>query len=149
LPNAADTLFTVPFQATVYRKFRFPDLTFAFDQYALTDRGKQYLSLVAEELRRENRDFVISIEGHTDSIGSQAYNEELSFQRAISAATHLVLRNGFDPARMFVKGLGESLPIADNATDEGRARNRRVELLVLVPVPADGSSRQVPGQQLK
>ena len=80
-------------------------MTFALDQFALTEKGKEYLSLVAEELRREGRDFVISIEGHTDSIGSEAYNQNLSFQRAVSAAAHLVLRNGFDPARMFVKGL--------------------------------------------
>lgn len=124
---------SVPFQATVYRKFSFPDLTFALDQYALTDKGREYLSLVAEELRREKREVVISLEGHTDSLGSDAYNERLSFQRAVSAATHLVLRNGFDPARIFVKGHGESRPIADNATEDGRMQNRRVELLVLVP----------------
>jgi hypothetical protein len=45
----------------------------------------------------------------------------------------MVLRDGFDPARIFVKGFGESRPIDDNADDEGRARNRRVELLILVP----------------
>lgn len=151
LPDAAsaETLPSVPFQATVYRKFRFPELTFALDQYALSDQGREYLSLVAEDLRREGRDFVISIEGHTDSIGSDAYNQNLSFQRAVSAATHLVLHNGLDPVRMFVKGYGESRPIADNATEEGRAKNRRVELLVLIPVPADDSSEHAPGQPVK
>ena len=147
--GAADRLPAVPFQATVYRKFRFPDLIFALDQFALTDQGREYLSLVAEELRREGRDFVVSIEGHTDSIGSEAYNENLSLQRAVSAATHLVLRNGFDPARLFVKGYGETKPIADNATDDGRARNRRVEMLVLIPVPLEGRPEQAPGQPAK
>ena len=139
----------VPFQATVYRKFRFPELTFALDQYTLTEKGREYLSLVADELRREGRDFVLSIEGHTDSIGSDAYNQQLSFQRAVSAASHLVLRNGFDPSRMFVKGYGESRPIADNATEVGRSKNRRVELLVLIPQPAEGSSEHAPGRVQK
>jgi len=148
-PNAPDTLPPGTFQATVYRKFRFPELTFALDQYALTSEGEKYLSLVAEELRQEGRDFVISIEGHTDNIGSEAYNQNLSFQRAVSAATHLVLRNGLDPMRMFVKGYGESKPIADNATEEGRTKNRRVELLVLIPMLTENGSSQMPGQSAK
>lgn len=132
-PGAGTPVPKEPFLATVHRKFRFPDLTFALDQYELTTEGKEYLSLVAEELRRDGRDFVLSIEGHTDSIGSDAYNDKLSFQRAVSAASYLVLRNGFDPQRIFVKGHGEVRPIADNATEEGRSKNRRVELLVLIP----------------
>lgn len=148
-PNLPDTLPAGSFQATVYRMFRFPELTFALDQYALTTQGQEYLSLVAEELRREDRDFVISIEGHTDSIGSDAYNENLSFQRAVSAATHLVLRNGLDPMRMFVKGHGESRPVADNATEDGRVKNRRVELLVLIPESVEGRSEQDPEQTRK
>lgn len=132
--DGGSAIFSSPFQATVYRKFRFPDLTFAFDQYELSTEGKEFFSVVAEELRREGRDFVISIEGHTDSIGSDAYNEKLSYQRAVTAASYLVLRNGMDPRRIFVRGYGESRPIADNATDEGRSKNRRVELLVLIPM---------------
>lgn len=149
MPNAPDVLPAGTFLATVYRKFSFPELTFALDQYALTAEGEKYLSLVAEELRREGRDFVISIEGHTDDIGSETYNQNLSFQRAVSAATHLVLRNGLDPMRMFVKGYGESKPIADNATEEGRTKNRRVELLVLIPMSAEGRSGQPQGATTK
>jgi outer membrane protein OmpA-like peptidoglycan-associated protein len=122
-----------PFKAKIKRLFRFPELTFAFNQWDLSDVGRQSISLVAEELRKENKFFIISIEGHTDDVGSDAYNQTLSFKRAVAAATHLVLRDGFDPARIFVKGFGETRPIADNATDEGRSRNRRVELLILVP----------------
>lgn len=148
MPNAPDSMPATAFQATVYRKFNFPEMTFALDQYALTADGEKYLSLVAEELRREGRDFVVSIEGHTDDIGSETYNQNMSFQRAVSAATHLVLRNGLDPMRMFVKGYGESKPIADNATDEGRAKNRRVELLVLIPMPRESNSKP-PGAAAK
>lgn len=122
-----------PFPAKVRRRFRFQELSFAFNQWDLSEEGRQSISLVAEELRKENKYFIISIEGHTDDVGSDAYNSTLSFKRAVAAATHMVLRDGFDPARIFVKGYGESQPLDSNDTDEGRARNRRVELLILVP----------------
>lgn len=122
-----------PFAAQVRRKFRFPELSFTFNQWDLSSAGMESISLVVEELRRENKYFIVSIEGHTDDVGSEAYNQSLSFKRAVAVATHMVLKDGFDPARIFVKGFGESQPIADNALDEGRAKNRRVELLILVP----------------
>jgi outer membrane protein OmpA-like peptidoglycan-associated protein len=122
-----------PFPARVRRRFRFPELTYAFNQWDLSEEGRKSISLVAEELRKENKYFIISIEGHTDDVGSEAYNQTLSFKRAVAAATHIVLRDGFDPARIFVKGFGESRPIDNNDDDAGRARNRRVELLILVP----------------
>jgi flagellar motor protein MotB len=57
----------------------------------------------------------------------------LSLKRAISMASYLVEREGLDAERIFVKGFGESRPVAGNETEEGRSRNRRVEILVLVP----------------
>ncbi len=122
-----------PFVAKVKRRFRLPDFTFEYNQWDLSEEGRKALSLVAEELRQRGEYFILSIEGHTDNVGSEAYNQDLSFKRAVAAATHLVLRDGLDPARIFVKGFGESTPIADNASDEGRAKNRRIELLLLVP----------------
>lgn len=122
-----------PIRAVVYRKFRLPEFTFGFDQWNLSEGGKRAISEVAEQLRTDNKWFVIRVEGHTDSIGSADYNESLSLRRAVSAATHMVIHDGFDPARLFVKGFGESAAIASNATPEGRAENRRIELLVLVP----------------
>ncbi|MCK4508574.1 MAG: OmpA family protein, partial [Desulfuromonadales bacterium] len=122
-----------PFPTKLLRQFRFPELSFSFNQWGLSEEGRRSISLVAEELRKENRFFIVSIEGHTDDVGSDIYNQTLSFKRAVVAATHLVLRDGFDPARIFVKGYGESRPIDENSTDAGRSRNRRVELLILVP----------------
>lgn len=127
------TLTEQPFVAKIRRRFRFPDASFSFNQWDLSEEGRKSISLVAEELRKEDKYFIISIEGHTDNVGSESYNQVLSFKRAVAAATHMVLRAGFDPARIFVKGYGESQPIDDNTTDEGRAHNRRVEFLVLVP----------------
>ena len=134
-----------PFSAKVRRRFRFPELTYAFNQWDLSEEGRKSISLVAEELRKENKYFIVSIEGHTDDVGSEAYNQSLSFRRAVAAATHMVLRDGFDPARIFVKGYGESRPINDNSADEGRARNRRVELLILVPEGYE--DLEIPGNQ--
>jgi OOP family OmpA-OmpF porin len=67
------------------------------------------------------------IEGHTDSNGADAYNQRLSEQRAKAVRDYMVSM-GIDPARLEAKGYGESQPVADNATPEGRAQNRRVVL---------------------
>jgi OOP family OmpA-OmpF porin len=72
---------------------------------------------------------VIEIAGHTDSTGGTEFNQELSLQRAQAVRAALVER-GVDPARLRAVGYGESRPIADNDTEEGRTRNRRVELAV-------------------
>jgi outer membrane protein OmpA-like peptidoglycan-associated protein len=71
----------------------------------------------------------VSVEGHTDSSGSDAYNQSLSERRAASVKDYLVGK-GVEGGRLTTAGYGESQPVADNATDEGRALNRRVELKV-------------------
>ena len=77
-----------------------------------------------------NADVVsIKVVGHTDSQGSDAYNQKLSERRASSVAAFL-LSNGLAPEKLTSQGLGESQPVADNSTEEGRAQNRRVELQI-------------------
>jgi outer membrane protein OmpA-like peptidoglycan-associated protein len=71
----------------------------------------------------------LQIIGHTDNTGSDAVNDPLSVQRAQSARNYLVAR-GVDPARIAIAGRGEREPIADNSTEAGRARNRRVEIFL-------------------
>lgn len=131
-PVANSPVVEEPVQTVVYRKFEMDEFIFDFDQYSLTDEGMEALALVAEELRRDEKWFIIRFDGHTDSTGSTRYNERLSLKRAISTATNLVVNNGFDPNRIFVKGYGETKPLASNDTPEGRSENRRVEILVLV-----------------
>ncbi len=75
---------------------------------------------------------IIAVAGHTDSVGSANYNKKLSEQRAAAVADYLKSK-GIKEARIEVIGFGESMPIADNSTPEGRAQNRRVEL-TLVPI---------------
>ncbi len=143
------TLPDKPFPAKLSRKFSFPEISYAFNQWDLSEEGRKSISLVAEELRRENKYFIISIEGHTDDVGSDVYNQTLSFKRAVAAATHIVLRDGFDPARIFVKGYGESRPIADNSKDDGRTKNRRVEMLILVPEGYEDVELEAPVETIK
>ncbi len=87
------------------------------------------LNAVAEVLR-QNPNIKVRIEGHTDSIGSDVFNMKLSQARADSVMKYLISQ-GIDPTRLEAKGYGETLPIADNATPEGRAKNRRVEFTII------------------
>ena len=128
IPTAA----VLPERMSVYRKFRFPDVTFDFDQWTLSSEGKKMLSEVAEQIRKDKKWLYIKIDGHTDSIGSLAYNMDLSLKRAIAAATYLISHEGVEPSKIFIKGFGKSVEIADNNTAEGRRKNRRTEILFLV-----------------
>jgi outer membrane protein OmpA-like peptidoglycan-associated protein len=75
--------------------------------------------------------FKISIEGHTDSVGSERYNQRLSDRRAAAVKDYLLKQGVADGARLKAKGYGKSKPIADNSTEKGRFQNRRVEILIL------------------
>jgi outer membrane protein OmpA-like peptidoglycan-associated protein len=102
------------------------NVLFDFDKSDLTPAAKAQLDTLMDKLR--NADVVsIKVIGHTDSKGSDAYNQALSERRASSVAAYL-LSQGLAPNKLTSEGRGESEPVADNASDEGRAENRRVEL---------------------
>jgi len=102
------------------------NVLFDFDKSDLTPAAKAQLDTLMDKLR--NADVVsIKVIGHTDSKGSDAYNQALSERRASSVAAYL-LSQGLAPNKLTSEGRGESEPVADNTTDEGRAQNRRVEL---------------------
>lgn len=122
----------LPERMAVYRKFRFPDVTFDFDQWTLSAEGKKMLAEVAEQIRKDKKWLFLKIDGHTDGIGSLDYNMDLSLKRAVAAATYLISHEGIDPAKIFIKGLGKSAAISDNDTPDGRRKNRRTEILFLV-----------------
>lgn len=73
------------------------------------------------------------VAGHTDSRGSEDFNQRLSERRAESVASYLGRRPGVDPRRIYAMGYGETMPVASNATSSGRSRNRRVEIEILPP----------------
>lgn len=105
-----------------------PDILFEFDRANLTGEAHRTIEEI-EEVIRTVSDRPISVEGHTDSIGTVHYNKQLSERRARAVADKLA-RSGVSRARMNVIGYGEGSPIATNNTDQGRARNRRVEIII-------------------
>jgi outer membrane protein OmpA-like peptidoglycan-associated protein len=106
-------------------------ITFGFDSYALRPGSYSVLNRVADTLAEFDQT-IVEVAGHTDSIGSAAYNQRLSEQRAQAVANYLTSR-GVNNQRLIVTGAGANHPVASNATDAGRAENRRVEI-TLVPI---------------
>lgn len=106
-------------------------ITFAFNSSNLNQRAYAVLDRVADTLREYDQT-IIEVAGHTDSIGSEAYNQRLSEQRAQAVANYLISR-GISGQRLMVFGAGEMHPVASNETEAGRAENRRVELTI-VPI---------------
>ena len=109
--------------------FRMTGVYFDFDKSALKPAGKDTLESAVKYLNA-NPGVHVEIQGHTDSIGTDAYNRSLSDRRATTVMKYLRER-GIDASRMTIKGMGESDPVADNGTKEGRALNRRVVIIEL------------------
>lgn len=110
-------------------------ITFATDSAAVQPQFQPTLDQVAQVLSEYNQTYV-DVYGHTDSTGSDAYNQSLSERRAASVANYLSSR-GVVSARLATRGFGETQPVASNDTEDGRAANRRVEIK-LVPVERQG-----------
>lgn len=108
---------------------RLPDVVlFDFDSDQLRPEGKAVLDRVAESIRYYQKP--VRIEGHTDSVGSEEYNQGLSERRANAVRDYLV-QNGKIPATLLTaQGFGETRPVASNETAAGRQENRRVEIII-------------------
>ena len=100
---------------------------FDFNKATLKPEGKRKVD-DAIKMMKENPSLRVSVEGHTDSIGSDTYNQRLSERRA-NAVRDYMADQGISPSRITTKGWGESKPVASNKTEEGRAQNRRVEII--------------------
>jgi outer membrane protein OmpA-like peptidoglycan-associated protein len=105
------------------------NITFATDQDQVMPAFYPTLNAVSTVLRKYNQT-LIDVYGHTDSTGSDSYNQGLSQRRASSVANYLV-QGGVSPQRIVATGFGESRPIADNSSEAGRAQNRRVEITIV------------------
>jgi len=105
------------------------DVLFDFDKSVIKPEGRARLDDLVSKIGGINLEVVIAI-GHTDSIGSNAYNQKLSVRRAESVKAYLVSK-GIPANRIYTEGKGESQPVASNKTKEGRAKNRRVEIEVI------------------
>jgi outer membrane protein OmpA-like peptidoglycan-associated protein len=111
-----------------------PDVLFEFDRADLTRDARRTVGDIADVLLRSARGRQVSVEGHGDSIGSQAYNQRLSEVRAESVADALV-SDGVNRRRLHTRGFGKTRPVAPNtlhgrANPAGRAKNRRVEVII-------------------
>lgn len=105
------------------------DTFFDFDKSTIKPEGRQILDQVVAQVNTINLETLIAT-GHTDSIGTDAYNMALSQRRANSVKDYLVSK-GVPADRVYVEGKGESQPVATNKTREGRAQNRRVEIEIV------------------
>ena len=105
------------------------DAFFDFDKAVLKAEGKAKLDDLVGKVKSINLEVIIAV-GHTDSVGSDAYNQKLSVKRAEAVKAYLVTK-GIEKNRVYTEGKGEKQPVADNKTTEGRAKNRRVEIEVV------------------
>ena len=105
------------------------DAFFDFDKSVLKPEGRAKLDDLVGKIQGINLEVIIAV-GHTDSVGSDAYNQRLSVRRAEAVKAYLVTK-GIERNRIYTEGKGEKQPVADNRTAEGRAKNRRVEVEVV------------------
>jgi OOP family OmpA-OmpF porin len=105
------------------------DAFFDFDKAVLKPEGRAKLDDLVGKIQGINLEVIIAV-GHTDSVGSDAYNQRLSVRRAEAVKAYLVSK-GIERNRVYTEGKGEKQPVADNKTAEGRAKNRRVEIEVV------------------
>ena len=103
-------------------------ILFGFDSYTLTNQSKENLQDLAETLEKYD-DTEVLIEGHTDDVGADDYNQDLSLKRASAVEEYLNLLE-IKEKRLFSKGYGEEQPVASNETEMGRQKNRRVEIAI-------------------
>ncbi len=109
---------------------RTDDAKFGFNSAQLTPEARSVLDAFVQKLIAENKGVYLDIQGHTDSTGPQDYNMSLGQKRAEAVRDYLYSQYHIPLHRMGVISLGSSKPVTDNSSREGRARNRRIEILV-------------------
>jgi outer membrane protein OmpA-like peptidoglycan-associated protein len=120
------------------------NVLFAFDKYNLSDDAKISLNKLVKVLD-SYPDTNIEVQGHTDSKGSESYNQSLSERRAVAVSGYLSDKN-ISSGRLTIKGFGETAPKYDNATADGRTQNRRVEFLISANEKMVAEAKKAAGQ---
>ena len=128
-PRAAPAPAPAPAPAAASKVTYAADTFFDFNKSVLKPEGKAKLDDLVSKIKTINLEVIIAV-GHTDSVGSDAYNQKLSVRRSEAVKAYLVSK-GIEKNRVYTEGKGEKQPVADNKTAQGRAKNRRVELEVV------------------
>ncbi len=129
-PVAAPAPAPAPAPAAAAAKVTYgADAFFDFNKSVLKPEGKAKLDDLVGKVKGINLEVIIAV-GHTDSVGSDAYNQKLSVSRSEAVKAYLVSK-GIEKNRVYTEGKGEKQPVADNKTKEGQAKNRRVEIEVV------------------
>jgi OOP family OmpA-OmpF porin len=105
------------------------DTLFDFDKSVVKPEGKAVLDKLVQQAKDLNLEVIVAV-GHTDSVGTDAYNQKLSERRAAAVKAYLVSK-GIAANRIYTEGKGEKSPVADNKSKDGRSKNRRVEVEVV------------------
>ena len=127
--NAAPAQAAAPAPAIATKVTYAADAFFDFDKAVLKPEGKAKLDDLVSKVKAISLEVIIAV-GHTDSVGSDVYNQKLSVKRAEAVKAYLVSK-GIEKNRVYTEGKGEKQPVADNKTKEGQAKNRRVEIEVV------------------
>ncbi len=128
-PKPAPAPVVAPAPAAATKVTYAADAFFDFDKAVLKAEGKAKLDDLVGKVKGVNLEVIIAV-GHTDSVGSDAYNQKLSVKRSDAVKAYLVSK-GIEKNRVYTEGKGEKQPVADNKTSAGRAKNRRVEIEVV------------------
>ena len=128
-PAPAAVVAPTPAPAVASKVTYAADAFFDFDKSVLKPEGKAKLDDLAGKVKGINLEVIIAV-GHTDSVGTDAYNQKLSVRRSEAVKAYLVSQ-GIEKSRVYTEGKGELQPVADNKTAEGRSKNRRVEIEVV------------------
>ncbi len=128
-PNAAPAAAPAAPVAAASKVTYAADAFFDFDKAVVKPAGKAKLDDLVSKVQGINLEVIIAV-GHTDSVGSDAYNQKLSVRRAEAVKAYLVSK-GIEKNRIYTEGKGEKQPVASNKTTEGRSKNRRVEIEVV------------------
>jgi OOP family OmpA-OmpF porin len=105
------------------------DAFFDFNKSVIKPEAKAKLDDLVDKIKAVNLEVIIAV-GHTDAVGSDAYNQKLSMRRSNAVKAYLI-NKGVDKTRIYTEGKGEKQPVADNGTKAGRSKNRRVEIEVV------------------
>ncbi len=137
--HRADTLGSVVSNLDTYKNVGDVSVNFGFNKSDLTGQAKSQLDGLGAQLGAQ-RSYILSLTGGTDSVGSAAYNYELSDKRAEAVVQYLAAKYGVPAHRFYLIGLGKDKEVASNDSASGRAKNRRVEVQLLTNQPQNGSS---------